>query len=93
MPGRAAYRLRLPDGDRLCCLGCALRHRPLLARSLRIAVLVGTVLVAINHAGRLLHGPLTAGLAIQILLTYLVPFCVATWGALGSARVPADDGA
>jgi len=55
-------------------------------RSVRTAVVVGTVLVAVNHGAALAQGEFTAGMLWQIPLNYLVPFSVATWGALGSCR-------
>jgi len=52
------------------CTRCALRFAPLLRRSART----------------LLAGHVTAAQLWQIPLTYAVPFCVATWGALGANR-------
>ena len=68
------------------CLRCALRHRPLLRRSTLTALVVGTVLVLINQGPELLSGALAPALVWKVPLTYAVPFCVATWGALGAAR-------
>ncbi len=68
------------------CLRCAARHRPLLRRSARTALVVGTILVAINQGTVLAAGDFPAALLWKIPLTYLVPFCVASWGALGAAR-------
>ena len=50
------------------------------ARSLRVAVVVGTLLNLINQGDALL-GP---GEVVwsKALLTYLVPYCVATYGAV-----------
>jgi len=48
---------------------------------------VGTVLVAINQGDALLAGRWQAALAWKVPLTYLVPFVVATWGALVNTRV------
>lgn len=48
------------------------------------ALVVGTVLTLINHGDTLLaggHPPL-----IKILLTYCVPYCVTTWGAVSGKR-------
>ena len=73
----------------LKCSRCALQHPPLLKRSLGIAAIVGTVLLAINQGDALLSGRWPAGLAWKVPLTYLVPFLVATWGALLNSRVPA----
>lgn len=68
------------------CLGCTLRHGPLLRRSALTALVVGTALVAINHGPAVLTGHFPPRLLWQIPLTYAVPFCVATSGALGYSR-------
>ena len=73
-------------GGERYCLRCAARHRPLLWRSVRTALVVGTILVAINQGTVLAAGEFPAALLWKIPLTYLVPFCVASWGALGAAR-------
>jgi hypothetical protein len=74
------------------CLGCTLRHRPLLARSARTALVVGTLLTAINQGTVLAGGELPAALLWKVPLTYAVPFCVATWGALSNSRlIPRPD--
>lgn len=78
----SAYAL----GGQRHCLWCALRYAPMLRRSALTAVVVGTVLVAINQGATLLAGYFPSTLAWQIPLTYVVPFCVATWGALGNSR-------
>jgi hypothetical protein len=82
LANRAHYLL----GAEYRCLSCALRYRPMLRRSTLTALVVGTVLVLINQGGILLSGALPGSLAWQIPLTYAVPFCVATWGALGNSR-------
>ena len=79
---RSAYLL----GEERRCLACALRYRPMLRRSALTALVVGTVLVAINQGGILVSGAWPASPAWQIPLTYAVPFCVATWGTLGNSR-------
>lgn len=66
---------------------CALRHGPLLRRSFRIAVIVGSVLTTINQGDAILSGSWQSALVWKIPLTYLVPFVVATWGALLNSRV------
>jgi len=68
------------------CLRCALRHRPLLHRSLATALVVGTALVLINQGPELLAGTASPALVWKVPLTYAVPFCVATWGALSNSR-------
>jgi hypothetical protein len=68
------------------CLRCFLRYRPLLRRSALTSLVVGTVLILINQGGALVSGQPPPSLVWQVPLTYLVPFCVATWGALGNSR-------
>jgi hypothetical protein len=55
-------------------------------RSGMIALIVGSVLLAINQGDVLLAGRWDASLAWKAPLTYAVPFIVATWGALLSSR-------
>ena len=64
----------------------ALAHLPMLRRSLLTALVVGTLLVAINQGNVLLDGRFPAALWWKVPLTYAVPFCVATWGALVNSR-------
>ena len=80
------FRLEHADGPRLVCLRCAPQHGPLLRRSFRVAIVVGTVLTAINQGGTILAGAWTPALAWKIPLTYSVPFMVSMWGALSSLR-------
>jgi hypothetical protein len=58
----------------------------MLRRSALTVLVVGTGLVLINQGGFLLSGAPPAALVRQIPLTYAVPFCVATWGALSNSR-------
>jgi hypothetical protein len=58
----------------------------MLVRSLLTSLVVGTVLVGINQGNVLLGGERPASLVWKIPLTYLVPFCVASWGALINSR-------
>jgi hypothetical protein len=60
----------------------------MLRRSFLTALVVGTILTAINQGNILLQGEFPAVLAWKIPLTYCVPFCVATWGALINSRIP-----
>ena len=68
------------------CARHALLHPPMLRRSLLTALVVGTLLVAINQGNVLLDGSFPLALWWKIPLTYAVPFCVATWGALINSR-------
>jgi hypothetical protein len=73
-------------GGEARCPRCALRYRPLLKRSVQTALVVGTILVLINQGGPLFAGQFSPALEWQVPLTYFVPFCVATWGALSNSR-------
>jgi hypothetical protein len=68
------------------CMRCTLMRSALLKRSLLTALVVGTILTAINQGGRILGGSLASDLAWRVPLTYMLPFCVATWGALVNSR-------
>lgn len=63
-------------------------------RSLAVAAVVGTILNLINHGDALIgRAPLSL---TKIALTYLVPYCVATYGAVAyrlslERRSPAGD--
>ena len=55
-------------------------------RSLKVALVVGTVLALINHYDSIFFGILSAIDIFQILVTYLVPYTVATFGSAMQAR-------
>lgn len=52
--------------------------RPVVLRALRYAVVVGTLLIAINHGDAILRGDITPGRLLRMLLTALVPYAVST---------------
>lgn len=68
------------------CLRCALTYGPLVRRSLIVALIVGTILTAINQGNIILRGDFPPSLYWKIPLTYMVPYCVATTGAILNAR-------
>lgn len=55
-------------------------------RSVRVAVVVGTVLVAINNGHTLLAGHVTGTVLVQSALTYAVPFFVSLYSLRTSAQ-------
>lgn len=69
------------------CLRHAVVHHPLARTALVTALVVGTVLTAINQGNLLLQGIFPAQLIWKIPLTYCVPYCVATWSALRISRL------
>ena len=63
----------------------AIATRPaILKRSVRVALVVGTLLTLINQGGRLLVLDIDAPTLARIVLTYIVPYCVSTWAAVGA---------
>lgn len=48
------------------------------------ALVVGSILTAINHGDTIVMGHWPP--ALKIVLTYLTPYCVTTWGAVTGKR-------
>lgn len=67
-------------------------YRPLVRRSFVIALIVGTILTAINQGNIILRGDFADSLYWKIPLTYAVPYCVATTGAILNARRSVTNG-
>ena len=61
-------------------------RRDVVQRSLRVAVVVGTILVLINHGDRIASGLATSADWLKMGLTYLVPDAVSTWASVGAIR-------
>jgi len=61
-------------------------RREVVVRGLRVGAIVGTLLTAINQGNIILSGQLDASVASKILLTYLVPYCVSTYGGVSAIR-------
>ena len=68
------------------CLWCCFRHKPMLRRSVMASLVVGALLTAINQGTVLFAGSWDNALYWKIPLTFCVPFCVATYGALVNSR-------
>lgn len=81
------YDLRKPGGVVLRCLWCSLRYRPMILRSAKVALVVGTILTALNQGDQIagITAP-SSWLWWKVGLTYLVPYCVVTYGSLSNAR-------
>ncbi|MDA0265063.1 MAG: nitrate/nitrite transporter NrtS [Chloroflexi bacterium] len=73
-------------GEIIKCSRCAIRHRPMVRRSLLVALTVGTVLTLLNQGDILFAGEWKSAMYWKIPLTYCVPFLVATYGALTNSR-------
>ena len=60
----------------------AATQKKTLLTSLRVALVVGTILGLINYGDRIfLHQNMATVDWVKLGITYLVPFCVATYGA------------
>jgi hypothetical protein len=55
-------------------------------RAARTALLVGTILAAINHGDALLAGKLDGARWLRIALTYFVPYAVSTTSSVATRR-------
>jgi hypothetical protein len=55
-------------------------------RSLRVAALVGAILVTINYTDRWLAGALMPADWVKMAVTFLVPYAVATYAAVSAIR-------
>ncbi len=57
-----------------------------LRRTLTIAVVVGTVLTAINHGDVIVRGAASSTTVVKAMLNYVVPFIVSNLGLLVGMR-------
>lgn len=63
----------------------SLAFRPsVIRRGLMYAVIVGAVLIAINHGDALLRGEFTAGRLLKMAFTVTVPYIVSTLSSVGA---------
>jgi len=59
-------------------------------RTIKITLVVGTVLAFINHGDKILTMTLTGKSIFQIVLTYLVPYSVSTWSSVRAMEANAS---
>ena len=74
------------NAEHVKCLRCCFLYWPMVRRSLMASLVVGTLLTAINQGTIIFGGSWDGALYWKIPLTYCVPFCVATYGALINSR-------
>ena len=55
-----------------------LKRSDVFFRALKMASIVGIILVAINHGDHILLGTMTVTNWVKVLITFCVPFCVST---------------
>ena len=61
-------------------------ERDTIVRSLKAALVIGTILGLINHGQALVSGHFTRSELGPLLITYLIPFCVTTYGQVQGKR-------
>ncbi len=64
--------------------------REVVVSSLKVSLVVGTILVFINHDVATFQFSLTGEKIYQITLTYLVPYCVSTYSSVKAINVRSD---
>ena len=57
-------------------------RRDVVARGLKVGLIVGTILTAINHGDDILTGQIAPAAVWKIPLTYLVPYLVSTYAGV-----------
>jgi hypothetical protein len=62
-------------------------------RALGYAVVVGAILIGINHGDALLRADIDAGRIVRMALTTLVPYLVSTFSSVGAIRAARPGGA
>jgi hypothetical protein len=62
------------------------RDPAVVRRALGYALVVGSILIAINHGAALLSGEVDAARILQMGLTAMVPYCVSTSSSVGAIR-------
>ena len=55
-------------------------------RALASALIVGPILIAINHGDAIVRGELSPGPLLKMLLTMVVPYCVSTVSSVQATR-------
>ena len=55
-------------------------------RALKYAVIVGLILIGINHGDAILRGDFTGGRLFKMALTVVVPYLVSTLSSVGALR-------
>lgn len=78
---RSVISLKFPSMRSWLKIAC---ERPVCLRAAKVSFVVGTLLVAINQGDVLLSGEVTTKSLVKIILTYLVPYVVSTYAAVGA---------
>jgi len=60
--------------------------RSVVQRAAGVALIVGSILVIINHGDAIVRGDVSAGRLLRIVLTVVVPYCVSTYSSVSALR-------
>ena len=63
-------------------------RRSVVQRSLAYGIVVGAVLILINHGEAILAGEIGTSRAVKMGLTVMVPYVVSTLSSVGAMRAP-----
>ncbi len=58
--------------------------KPIVMRGLKYGLVVGSILIIINHGNAITGGTVDSTRVIQMMLTLLVPYCVSTASSVGA---------
>jgi hypothetical protein len=61
-------------------------RRTVVRRATVVALIVGSILVIINHGDAIVRGDFSAGRLLRIALTMGVPYCVSTYSSVAALR-------
>ena len=61
-------------------------ERAVVRRALYCVVIVGAVLITINHGDAIIRGEVTRSRLARMALTLLVPYCVSTYSSVSALR-------
>ncbi len=70
-------------------LDLALR-KDVISRSVRVALVVGSVLILINYADKILARMMAPSDFVKVVLTYFVPYFVSTYASVSALLAPRD---
>ncbi len=76
--------VRVTRGQRVRAFLALAREPSVVRRALKFAVVVGSVLIAINHGDAILRGDLEPGRIARMALTTMVPYVVSTLSSVGA---------
>lgn len=58
--------------------------RPVMRRAIGVALVVGGILIAINHGDAILHGQINQDRVVKMILTVCVPYLVSTYSSVST---------